>query len=109
MLQGLINDFERTRQQRELAAIKANPRAHRNTMIWSEKGLRWRYFEAKNGRGQTVHFCWSTTRNAAGWFCTWREVHYKNGTAKRFDFRFRKSRKRCREIAEARRQKALAS
>lgn len=102
MLSGLIRDFERQRQTRELAAIHANPRKHKSTMLWGDKGLRWRYFELKKPNGQTVRFCWSTTRNAAGYFASWREVHFKSGKGERYDFAFRKVRLRAKALAEAR-------
>lgn len=65
--------------------------------------LRWRYYDAgKNGKGQTIRFGWSTTKNIAGFFLTWREVRYVNGEGRRDMFSARRKRKAVKDLAHRR-------
>lgn len=97
-------DLERARQKRELEAIRADPRAHKATLLWSDgKRPNYRYWgDVVNGKGQRVRFCWSTTRNAAGFFMGWRETVRKNRTVKRDMFVSRRVRERVKDIARQR-------
>ena len=63
-----------------------------------------RYWRAgRDGLGREVRFCWSSHRNVAGYFLTWREVIGKSGF-KRSQFSAHRSRKACRAMAERRRE-----
>lgn len=64
---------------------------------------------AKNGKGQKVRFCWSSHRNAAGFFLGWRETWMKNGTVKRDRWYSRKVKARAADVARRRYEKANAS
>lgn len=70
-------------------------------------GTNYRYYNpgVLDGRGSRVLFCYSTGRNVAGYFLSWRQVEYKNGTTKRFDFAARRVRKRAAALAERRCQR----
>lgn len=94
----------RNDQKRELAAIEADPLAHKLTRLWGEgPGPRYRYWgDIRNGKGQRVRYCWSTNRNAAGFFLGWREVWMKNGTGKRDQYVSRRSRQKVKDIARRR-------
>jgi hypothetical protein len=72
-------------QQRVLERIKADPVKHKKTLLF-DGPMRWRYWSAKDGRGREVRFCYTTTRNAAGYFLGFREVINKDRTGKRDDF-----------------------
>lgn len=83
---------------------KAAPLEHKLTRVMEPgKSTRYRYWGSLiNGKGQSVRFCWSVHRNAAGFFLGWRETVQKNGTVRRDRFLSRRSRLRCREIAHRR-------
>lgn len=87
----LIEDFAEMNNAREAKAAKADPVAHKLTRVF-EGGLHYRYFETRNARGQVVRFAWSTTRNVAGYFLTWREVWTKSGNGSRDQWSASKSR-----------------
>lgn len=85
-----------------LRAIQADPEAHKKTMIMEPgKGAGYRYFQAKNGRGSPVLFCYSKHRNAAGYFLVWTEKHTKK-EVRRIDFSAVKSKKSAVGLARRR-------
>ena len=116
-LESMVGNFwrniEGTRQKQEKAEIAADPQAHKLTRMMADgKSANYRYMGATNGRGQAVWFCWSTQRNAAGYFLGWRETYLKrkkkDGTyAKRDQWTARKAKKRVMELAQRRRDRLI--
>ena len=99
-LHELWNDLEQSGRRREAEAAKAAPATHKLTTVF-ENGMRWLYFKPVRTRGRETRFCYSTTRNVAGYFLTWREVRgAKHG--KRDMFRASKRRKTVEGIAQKR-------
>jgi len=91
------------RRKAEVAAAQADPQAHKLTTVFDGE-LRWRYYSAGTMRGgHRVTFGWSTTKNAAGFYLTWREVVYvtgkRQGTGKRDQFAARRKRTAAKAIA----------
>ena len=104
----LIQSFERMNNDREAAAAKADPLAHKLTRVF-EPGVstNYRYWgPVKNGKGQRVRFCWSSHRNAAGFFLGWRETWMKNGTVKRDQWASRRVKARVADLARSRYERA---
>lgn len=102
VIRGLWADFERTESALRIAKAKANPAAHKLSHDFPD-GLSWRYWPAgKDGRGREIRFCWTTTRNAAGYFLGFREVRGKRG-GKRDQFTASKRRTTVSDRALARR------
>lgn len=100
----LIISFNRMNNDREAAAAKREPLKHKLTRVF-EPGVStsYRFWPAgKNGKGQRVIYCWSSHRNAAGFFLGWRETYMKNGTVKRDRWLARRIKARCAEIAKRR-------
>jgi hypothetical protein len=76
-LQEMIAEQFAMAQERQLAAIKADPVSHKKTTLF-DGPVRCRYYAAgTDGRGREVRFCYTTTRNAAGYFLGFREVRSK--------------------------------
>lgn len=113
LLGKLLTNIERSRQDSLKSEIAADPEAHKLTGLMSDgKPARYRYVSAKNGRGQTMWFCWSVHRNAAGYFLGWREKYFqrkgKDGTyATRDQWSARKVRNRVMDLAHRRRDKMI--
>lgn len=108
MLAKMIEEHNQAGYRREAEAAKADPLGHKLTKVM-EKGMRYRYYSAgKNGRGQTVLFCWSTNPNAAGFYLGWREVYSvprgkrRHQTVKRDMWLSRRVRRKVMQIAERR-------
>lgn len=74
--------------QHRIAAAKADPVRHKTTLQWDRADLRWRYFEGGiDRRGVRRRFCYTTTRNAAGYFLSFVEVwDSKKGRGERTRF-----------------------
>lgn len=54
---------------------KADPKSHKESFVFEDTHYRYNYIDAgTNGRGWSVRYCWTTTRNAAGYYITWRET-----------------------------------
>ena len=102
VLHGFLADM----QAAQIERIKADPRAHRLTRIMADgKPARYRYYPAgKNRRGQEVWFCWSSHRNAAGYFLCWRETWMRKVT-KRDQWDATPSKKDAIDLAQRRRDR----
>jgi hypothetical protein len=86
----------------ELKRVKANPEANRLTLIF-ENGTNYRYFRTeRNKGGPEVRFCWTTKRNAAGYFLAFREIIYKKGTSERDQLVADKVKRRLIELSQRR-------
>lgn len=96
----ILMRFEVENAQRAIAAAKADPVKHKKTLQWDGE-LRWRYFEGGlDRRGVRRRFCYTTTRNAAGYFLSFVEVwDSKKGRGERKDFGASKTRKLMKERA----------
>lgn len=104
-IQSLLLDLESFRQDAELRRIKENPAAHKLTRLMPHGvPMSYRYYPAgKDGRGRTVRFCWTSHRNAAGYFLGWREViSPKSGKGHRDMWAARKIKRRLAELAKRR-------
>ena len=103
-IQELLRSFEQMNRERESAAAKRDPFKNKTTRVFDAGvSAAYRYWPAgKNGKGQKVMFCWSTHRNAAGFYLGWREVYMKNGTVKRDRWLARRIKNRCAAIAKRR-------
>jgi hypothetical protein len=100
----LILSFNRMNNDREAESAKANPLANKTTRVFDAGvSTNYRYWgPVKNGKGQKVRFCWSTHRNAAGFFLGWRETWMKNGTVKRDQWSSRRVKARVADLAKDR-------
>jgi len=97
-LQALWAQLEQENRQATVRRAKADPAGHKLSRVFSGP-MRWRFYESKAGRSQCVRFCWSTTRNCAGYFLTWVETHYKKGTGARRKWSARRQRQDAKAIA----------
>lgn len=71
---AMFAELDRDLNAREAERAKANPNRHKLTTVMPD-GASYRYYPAgHDGRRREVRFCWSTKRNAAGFFLGWREV-----------------------------------
>lgn len=104
----LFRSFAQMNNEREATAAKADPVANKLTRVF-DPGIspNYRYYTAGvNGKSQRIVFCWSTHRNAAGFYLGWRETYRKNGDVKRDMWLARRVRSRCKDIALSRSTKA---
>lgn len=105
--QLLMLEMEAERREAYVARIKADPIRHKATLQWADSiEPRWRYFEGGvDRRGVRRRFCWTTTRNAAGYFLTFTEVwNSKTQRGERKDIVASKRRETCKDRARARYQ-----
>ena len=78
LTRNIWETVERGIQEREIEDIAADPKKHKLTRLMADgKSANYRYYQAKNGKGQVVKFCWNCNRNAAGYFLSWRQTHLK--------------------------------
>lgn len=61
-----------------------------------------------NGKGQDVFFCWTTRKDEAGYFRTWREVHTQT-EIKRYNVAYRRTKAAAAEIARRRYNKFIGA
>ncbi len=103
-IETMMLEMEVERRERYVAAIKADPVKHKATLQWSD-GIepRWLYYEGGvDRRGTRRRFCYTTTRNAAGYFLVFDEVVHKDGSGGRFRIVASKRRKTVAAKAKAR-------
>jgi hypothetical protein len=98
LLSKLWSDIQAEQNSYEAERAKENPVKYKKTRVFPANArMSYRFYREKNGRGQEVRYCWSTERNAAGYFLCWREVRGKQA-GKRDMWRASKQRqvmKRC--------------
>jgi hypothetical protein len=98
----MFAEFERIADARELREAQADPEAHKLSRSFSSSSAAYRYFRAgKDGRGREVRFAWSSHRNIAGYFLSWREVVGRKET-KRDHWSAKKVRKVAKAMARKR-------
>lgn len=100
----ILLGFEVERRERLVAAAKADPVRYKTTLQWAD-GIepRWLYYEGgTDRRGTRRRFCYTTTRNAAGYFLAFDEVVRKDGRGERTRIVASKRRKTVAAKAEAR-------
>ena len=92
---------EHDRIRREAAA---DPEKHKRTRVFPRDGnTNYQFYESKRGpRMKPVRYCYSSGRNAAGYFLTWRERELPSGSWARDQWVARKKRKACAEMARKR-------
>lgn len=73
----LMDDIARSQMKIESNKAKEDPKANRLSRVFDKGAAGYRYYETKNGRGQSVRYCYSTNKNVAGYFLIWREVESK--------------------------------
>lgn len=84
------------RLQRE---AEADPLKHKLARVFPPGvGSNYRYWEARNGRGSRVRFCYAVNRNVAGFYLTWREVETAKAV-KRDQWASRRTRKAAAALA----------
>lgn len=104
LISEIWGEIQQMDRERAVARAKADPKTNKLTRVFDGE-MRWRYFDAgKDGRGWNVRFCWSTTRNAAGYFLGWRELLPPKWSRAKFDMKrdqwiARKARHRCKTKA----------
>ena len=101
-IQLMMAELAAAGREREAKAAEADPVKHKLTLIFPDgAGPRWRYYGGGvDRRGVQRSFCWTTNRNAAGYFLSFVEVfHRKSGRGERV--RFVASRSRSRMKARA--------
>ena len=100
MLAGLIGDYHTSMHKAEEARAKADPVKYKNTRLFDAGKKHYNYYAAPKVRGRIIRFCWSTNRNVAGYYLTWREViRPGKGYGKRDMFVASKVKRRCKERA----------
>lgn len=103
-IRTFLLEQEVARRENLVRRIKADPIAHKATLQWAD-GVepRWLYFEGGiDRRGTRRRFCYTTTRNAAGYFLAFDEVIRKDGRGERARIVASKRRKTVAEKARAR-------
>lgn len=105
---ALFDNFQRSNNEFERAAAERDPNAHKLSRVMAgPHGLNYHYaWGGKNGRNQTLWFCWSTHRNVAGYFLGWREVRGKR-KVRRDRWVARKSRIAVKKLAQRRAEQSL--
>lgn len=100
----MLLEMEASRREALVGRIKADPIKYKTALQWADGAEpRWRYFDGGvDRRGVRRRFCWTTTRNAAGYFLAFNEVVRKNGSGERKDIVASKRRATCKERARAR-------
>jgi len=103
MFHEMWADIQHSQWKREIERAKADPQANKLTRVFDQGvSLGYTYINAgKNRKGQSVWFCWSKERNAAGYYLAWRQVRMRKKT-KRDQWCARKIRRRCKEISQKR-------
>lgn len=99
--QRVLLEMEVGRLRDRLDMIKADPIRFKTTLQWENGEPRWRYYEGGvDRRGVRRRFCYTTNRNAAGYFLSFVEVwDSKKGRGERKDFGASKTRKLMKERA----------
>lgn len=95
-----------------LRAIAADPERYKHSMytdIGNRTEVRWRYFRSNHrlADGRKFVFMWSTERNVAGYFLSWRQIVCPNGLCQvsdRDDIVAAKLRREVKEVALQRSQ-----
>lgn len=85
--QNILLGFEAERREALIAAAKADPVKHKKTLQFDGR-LSWLYYGGGvDRRGIRRRFCYTTTRNAAGYFLSFVEVYdTKKGRGERIKF-----------------------
>lgn len=101
-LQRMLLDMHVAHHEAAERAAKANPVAHKLTLVWpTGSRCRWLYYDGGVSRGVRRRFCYTTTRNAAGYFLSFVEVyHVKKGVGRRTKFKASRTRRLMDERAE---------
>lgn len=92
-----MNSMDLQAQTRERTLIEADPAAHRDTTLMSDRGLRYRFYQVTD-HTKVVRYCYATLPNAAGYWLTWTETLI-NGNGKREYIRGQKLRREALESA----------
>jgi hypothetical protein len=107
VIRELFSSFAKMNNEREQKAAQADPQKHKLSRVLTKSG--YLYWDGgKNGKGQTIRFCYSTHRNVAGYFLGWREIISKQ-TVKRDRWCARKTRAAVTEIARKRYNKFIGA
>lgn len=97
-----LRDMEQDSMAAEQRRAEADPVKHKLSRVFPPgRPLNYRYYEGGTRRGRNVRFCWSTSRNVAGYFLAWREVSTKTET-KRDQYIANRVKQRLIERCEAR-------
>lgn len=82
-IQRLMLELQADQLDRERKRVVADPAKHKKTLFFPEDAkMNYRYF-AVNKTGPEIRYCWSTSRNLAGYFLGWRETVKRDGSGKR--------------------------
>jgi hypothetical protein len=101
-IQLFLAEQQLAARQALVARAKADPVKHKATLQF-EGRLGWRYYGDIIKRGKRYRYGWTTTRNAAGYFLSFREViHIKKGVGERDQITASKTRSICKARALAR-------
>lgn len=103
-MQLMLLEMEASRREALVARIKADPIRYKTTLQWAD-GIkpRWLYYGGGvDRRGTRRRFCYTTTRNAAGYFLAFDEIVRKDGRGERTNIVASKRRKTVAAKAEAR-------
>lgn len=96
LMLDMWQDMEQRQRERVEELAKADPHKYRKSLVFPKGSkLRWLYYKPlKDGRGSTIKYCHTTVRNVAGYFLSFREVRYKDGSGKRDMWLASRSKKR---------------
>ena len=101
-LENFMLEMEVSRRQALIARCKADPVGNKLTLQF-DGPMRWRYYDGGTRHGRSYRFCYTTTRNAAGYFLFFREVRsFRKGTGKRDQFSASRKKSICAARALAR-------
>lgn len=100
-LAPLFIEIEQASRKRESEEAKKDPLKYKKTRVF-DGSAGYHYWQTRDGLGRNVRFCYSTHRNAAGFFLGWRETWNKKGGGKRDKWISRRRKKRVVEIMQRR-------
>lgn len=89
----MISEFNSEQHARYEAEAATNPEKYRTSRL-IKRGLNmdFRYFTCgKNGKGQSVYWCYMTVPNIAGFYLSFKETHKQNGKVVRTAFKGHKT------------------
>lgn len=103
-IQRVMLDLQIDQMERDRKRVLADPVAHKLTLYFPEgsRGPNWRYVKVEKAGFPQVRYCYSTSRNLAGYFLGWRETINRDGSGKRDQWVASKRRETVRQKAHQR-------
>ena len=106
LFEKCMADWERDRMDRETRQAKADPAKHRLTRV-CEGRWGYRFFRAPSIGGAKVAYCYSTVKNVAGYYLSWRERIAEVGAGRRDEWQAHKTRRHAKHMAQWKAEQAM--